>query len=131
MALLCNSGQVGQLTLFTSSFLVSAIYVPILLILFFYNLLPKVDRFNQLLTLLARAERFELPSAVLETVILPLNYARSFVKPSNISKQNNEQGSILPYWIFFVILCFCPLFIKWQNGIPVIGAISPILSMGF
>ena len=28
----------------------------------------------------ARAERFELPSAVLETVILPLNYARVFKK---------------------------------------------------
>ena len=33
--------------------------------------------------LLARAERFELPSTVLETAILPLNYARILLRTSS------------------------------------------------
>jgi len=34
----------------------------------------------------ARAERFELPSTVLETAILPLNYARRILDPKRNAK---------------------------------------------
>jgi hypothetical protein len=60
MALLCNSFQVGQETLVSNSLVVSSKYVLILLISF----------------LLARAPGLEPRSTVLETAILPLNYAR-------------------------------------------------------
>ena len=43
-----------------------------------YNLVHKI--------LFARAERFELPSTVLETAILPLNYARKNQKSPVVRK---------------------------------------------
>lgn len=54
--------------------------------------LPSATIVFTLFILFARAERFELPSAVLETVILPLNYARK---------------SLFKAFVY-----------KWQNGIP-------------
>ncbi len=59
-ALFCNSAQLGQVTLCINSSYDSRMY-PI--IFFIFNLI------------LAGEERFELPSMVLETTILPLNYS--------------------------------------------------------
>ena len=63
MVLSCRSSQVGQVTLLTSSSVDSLIYSLILFIAL----------------AIARVERFELPSTVLETAILPLNYTRRVI----------------------------------------------------
>lgn len=65
MVLSCRSSQVGQVTLFTSSSVDIFMYSLILFIAL----------------AIARVERFELPSTVLETAILPLNYTRLLVLP--------------------------------------------------
>ena len=67
-ALLCNSCQVGQDTLCINSLYDSLIYVTNLFMVSNFNLG------------IARVERFELPSTVLETAILPLNYTRKKAK---------------------------------------------------
>jgi hypothetical protein len=51
--------------------------------------MARVGPLNQL----ARAERFELPSKVLETSILPLNYARR--KKSKVKIKNSKPESRL------------------------------------
>ncbi len=62
MALFCNEAYFGQVTLFFISSIDSTTKFLTFMILLF----------------IARAERFELPSMVLETTILPLNYARLY-----------------------------------------------------
>ena len=82
MAELWSCCHDGQLTLFTSSVYDSWRYNFILFIFFWLSVLAEeafcFDRIvkNRRVTIgFAGAERFELPSTVLETAILPLNYA--------------------------------------------------------
>ena len=69
-ALFCSEAYLGQVTLC----LISPIDSTTKFLMF---MIPNF---------IARAERFELPSTVLETAILPLNYARSLHKPKRECK---------------------------------------------
>src|SRR5690554_2575678 len=74
MALFCSEEYLGQVTLFFIS---------------------STDSTTKFLTFMiqkfiARAERFELPSMVLETTILPLNYARMNCYPKRNAKLVNK-----------------------------------------
>src|SRR5690606_14163723 len=74
MALFCSEAYFGQVTLFFISSIDSTTKFLTFMILLF----------------IARAERFELPSMVLETTILPLNYARLLQAPKRKAKLPNK-----------------------------------------
>ncbi len=96
-ALLCNSFHAGHETFVASSRYVSFMYAFTLFTVQITDRYRFTDCYFFVVTfillipytlLYARAERFELPSTVLETAILPLNYARLFSSSCEFVIQN-------------------------------------------